>query len=142
MTDAAASLALLRRQVAALLSDIDTATLPRPDKQRGPRDPHPGCEWNPRKGWKMFTHEQADCAGMVYLDHGCDDIRYGWPVDGDWEALRVEDARAIGLAFLAAAARAEELFEGVTRLPEQAADDSDETAGAVAVVRPMRRRHR
>jgi hypothetical protein len=142
MTDTAASLGLLRRQVAALLSEIDTATLPRPDKQRGPRDRHPGCEWNPRKGWKMFTIEEPDCAGMVYLDHGCDDIRYGWPVDGDWESLRVEDARAIGLAFLAVAARADQLFEGVTRLPEPVEAVSADPAGPDASVRPIRKRTR
>lgn len=117
MTDdnAGVSLTLLRQQVAALLSQIDTATLPRPDVRRGKRDKHPGCEWNPRRGWKMFTIEDGDCPGMVYLDHVCDDIHYRWADAGDWEALRVEDARAIGLAFLAAADRAEKLFPATTR---------------------------
>lgn len=117
MTDAGVSLALLRQQVAALLSQIDTSTstLPRPDKQRGPRDRRPGCEWRPRRGWTMFTIENDDCPGMVYLDHGCDGDSYRWATEGDWEALRVEDARAIGLAFLAAADRAQKLFPPSTR---------------------------
>lgn len=135
MTDTSPSLALLRKQVAALLSEIDTATLPRPDRLNPRSSGRPGQEWRPRKGWNMFTVENRDSAGMVYLDHGCDDVRYGWPVDGDWEALRIEDARAIGLAFLAAAARAEELFVGVTRLPE-----ADVETGGDATVSTLRRR--
>ncbi len=63
----------------------------------------------------MFTIEDGDCTGMVYLDHVCDDIHYRWCERNDWEALRVEDARAIGLAFLAAADRAEKLFPTTTR---------------------------
>lgn len=87
----------------------------------------------------MFTIENGDSAGMVYLDHGCDDIRYGWPVDGDWESLRIEDARAIGLAFLAAAARAEELFVGASRLPTASAEDTP-VRDEVAPVRELGRR--
>jgi hypothetical protein len=139
MTDTTPSLALLRRQVAALLSEIDTATLPRPDKLNGRATKKPGCEWKPRKGWSVFTIENGDSAGMVYLDHECDDIDYRWGEPGDWESLRIEDARAIGLAFLAAAARAEELFVGVTRLPERQPVDGEQD-GEAAQVREFRSR--
>ncbi|MFY1686463.1 hypothetical protein [Plantactinospora sp. WMMB782] len=136
------ALDLLRRQVAALLSQIDTATLPRPDKVHGKREEHPGCEWNPQKGWRIRTVEDADSAGFVYVDHDCNDITYRWGVPGDWECLRIEDARQIGLAFLAAAHRAEELFAGVSRLDVADADDAPEL-DEVASVSPMQsRRHR
>lgn len=134
------SLALLRKQVAALLSEIDTATLPRPDKLNGRTTKKPGSEWRPRKDWSVFTIENADSAGMVYLDHGCDALDYRFGEPGDWEALRIEDARAIGLAFLAAAARAEELFVGVSRLPDRS-DEPTAEAGTDAAVMPMRLKH-
>jgi transposase InsO family protein len=144
MTDAPVALDLLRRQVAALLSQIDTATLPAPDKLHGPRDKHPGREWNPAKGWRTFTVETGEGAGLVFMDHVCDDITYRWGEPGDWEALRIEDARRIGLALLAAAHRAEELFVGVSRL--DVFRRPDDTAGAppvdgpTAVVRQMKPR--
>jgi hypothetical protein len=105
--DPGVSLTLLRRQVAALLSQIDTRTLPDPDKTFTKRDDeHPGWEWNPSKGWRIFTIDQPDSSGSVYLDHDCNDITYRWG-SGDWESMRVETARQIGMAFLAAAERAE-----------------------------------
>ena len=108
--DPAASLALLRRQVAALLSKIDTAILPPPDKVHGRRSDHPGHEWTPDKRWRVFTVDDDDSSGCVYVDHVCDDIRYGWGEPGDWESLRIEEARRIGLALLAAADHAEQLL--------------------------------
>lgn len=133
----AASLALLRKQVAALLSQIDTATLPPPDRVHGERADWPGHEWNPDKGWRMFTVEHPECAGFVYVDHSCDDIAYRWGEPGDWEAMSIEDARRIGLAFLAAAARADELFAGVSRLNVHRADRPAEPDHEPAAVRPM-----
>jgi hypothetical protein len=138
-TDPQPSLALLRRQVAALLSEIDTATLPRPDKLNARATKKPGQEWKPRKDWSVFTIENGESAGMVYLDHGCDSMDYRFGEPGDWEALRIEDARAIGLALLAAAARAEELFVGVTRLPAADTATAPESDQA-APVRELRRR--
>jgi hypothetical protein len=136
MTDPTPSLALLRRQVAALLSEIDTATLPRPDKLNGRATKKPGQEWKPRKGWSVFTIENGDSAGMIYLDHGCDSLDYRWGEPGDWESLRIEDARAIGLALLAAAVRAEELFVGVSRLSAAELATTPDT-GELAQVRTL-----
>lgn len=127
--DPAASLALLRRQVAALLSQIDTATLPTPDKVHGRRSDHPGHEWAPARGWRMFTIDADDPSGCVYIDHACDDINYRWCEPGDWEALRIEDARRIGLAFLAAAHHAEQLLATTT------------TVAAVTALRTGEHRH-
>ena len=135
-----ASLALLRKQVAALLSQIDTATLPPPDKIHGKRHDRPGCQWDPAKGWRVFTVESADGAGHVFVDHICDDITYRFGMPDEWEALRIEDARRIGLAFLAAAARADELFAGVARLDVHRADppeSKDEPDRDPAPVRPL-----
>ncbi|MEU8334837.1 hypothetical protein [Micromonospora tulbaghiae] len=126
MTDVPVALDLLRRQVAALLSQIDTATLPGPDKLHGRRADYPGREWRPAKGWQMRTVETADDLPFVFLDHACDDLSYGWGCPGDWEALRIEDARRIGLALLAAAARAEELLEGATWLDAFRRPERDE----------------
>ncbi|WP_341719969.1 hypothetical protein QQG74_09785 [Micromonospora sp. FIMYZ51] len=144
MTDAPVALDLLRRQLAALLSQIDTVSLPAPDKLNSRRDDHPGQEWRPAKGWRAFTVEDGESAGMVYLDHACDDLAYRWGVPGDWEALRVEDARRIGLALLAAAARAEELLAGVTRMDafrrsESPAEDVP-VAGEVRELKARRRK--
>ncbi|GAA4439524.1 hypothetical protein [Phytohabitans houttuyneae] len=114
------ALDLLRRQVAALLSQIDTATLPRPDHVRG-RHTHPGPEWTPARGWRVFAIDTPDSAGAVYVDHDCDSpsLAYRFDGAGNWEALRIEDARRIGLAFLAAAEYAEQRFVGVSRLDDR-----------------------
>ena len=83
---------LLRQQIAALLSHLDTATLPAPDVVRSRRDDRPGCEWRPAQGWRVLTAEgdPADAgAGCVYLDHTCDDMASGWGIPGDWEAMRI-----------------------------------------------------
>lgn len=139
MTDPTPSLEILRRQVAALLSQIDTATLPRPDKVHGKRHDRPGYQWDPGKGWRVFTIDDADSAGFVYVDHICDDLNYRFGMPDEWEAMRIEDARRIGLAFLAAAAHADERFAGVSRLPLPSpglAEDEDRPA---APVRKLRR---
>lgn len=146
MTDTPVALDLLRNQVAALLSQIDTATLPPPDARHGTRDEHPGHEWRPEKGWTLRTVDSAEDAGFVFVDHSCDDIAYRWGVPGDWEALRIEDARRIGLAFLAAAAHADELFARVSRLdafrrPTEPGDERPEQA-PVRELKPGRRRGR
>ena len=138
MTDAMPSLEMLRRQVAALLSQIDTATLPRPDKIHGRRHDRPGSQWDPGKGWRVFTIDRPDSAGFVYLDHVCDDLNYRWGEPDEWEAMRIEDARRLGLALLAAAARADELFVGVSRLPAPG-PLGDMADGPDAEVRPMQR---
>ena len=145
MTDTPAALDLLRRQVAALLSQIDTATLPAPDRLHGRRAEYPGREWRPAKGWQMRTVERPDDLPFIFLDHSCDDLSYRWGEPGDWEALRIEDARRIGLALLAAAARAEELLAGATRLDVFRRPDGDGPAPNAAVgaeVREMKPRSR
>lgn len=145
MTEAPVGLDLLRKQVAALLSQIDTATLPRPDRlHHGRGVEHPGREWLPAKGWQMRTVETADDLPFVFLDHACDDISYRWGEPGDWECLSIEDARRIGLALLAAAARAEELLAATPRLdafrrPAEGDQPAGESNAAVHRL-PARRR--
>jgi hypothetical protein len=111
-----AAMALLRKQVADLLSQIDTATLPAPDAIHGRGHVRPGAEWKPGERWRVFTIDTADGQGAVYVDHVCDSIAYRFGAAGDWESLRPEVARRIGLAFLAAAHRADQVFSGVSRL--------------------------
>lgn len=106
-------------------SHLDTATLPAPDVVRSRRDDRPGCEWRPAQGWRVLTAggDPADAgAGCVYLDHTCDDMASGWGIPGDWEAMRIEDARRLALSLLAAADRAERVLvelEGGTAAPLQ-----------------------
>ena len=107
-TDPAASLAQLRRQVAALLAAVDTAILPAPTRVYRRPDRFQGREWTAGRGWLVYTLDTLDDTGFVYLDHACEDINYRWGEPGDWEALRVEQARRIGLALLAAAHHAEQ----------------------------------
>lgn len=144
MTEVPVALDLLRRQVAALLSQIDTATIPPPDKLHGRADGYPGQAWHPAKGWRAFTVENGESAGIVFLDHSCDDVTYRWGEPGDWEALRIEDARRIGLALLAAAARADELLAGATRLDafRRAEGDGHVPESGEATVRAMRPRRK
>lgn len=111
-----AALSLLRQQLAALIADIDTATLPPPDAVHGRRHARPGAQWRPDRQWCIFTIDTPDGQGAVYVDHACDDIRYRFQEPGDWEAMRPEDARRVGLALLAAAARADQVYSGVSRL--------------------------
>jgi len=105
--DPAASLAQLHRQVAALLAVIDTAILPAPTRVHRRKDRFQGREWAAAPGWLVYALDTPDDTGFVYVDHACEDYRWGEP--GDWEALRVEEARRIGLALLAAAHHAEQI---------------------------------
>ncbi len=131
-----AALALLRKQVADLLSQIDTATLPAPDAIHGRRHTRPGAEWQPGERWRIFTIDTPDGQGAVYVDHVCGSITYRYGEAGDWEALRPEDARRIGLAFLAAAHRADQVFSGVSRLDVRRDTGPDEVAPAPRPLRP------
>lgn len=108
--DTHAALAVLRNQLAALLSHVDTAALPPPDRVRHAREELPGYQWEPDKNWTVFTLDDPGSEGIVYLDHGCESATgwSPWGDPGDWEALTIEKARRIALALLAAADRAEQ----------------------------------
>lgn len=114
MTDEArTAVQTLRGQVAALLSQLDTAAPPVPDEVRSKADDHPGCEWRPVRGWRLFTTEtNPDDATCVYLDQD-----NGYSLPGDWEAFSIEVARKVGMAFLAAAERAEAVLAEVAGGP-------------------------
>jgi hypothetical protein len=139
VTEVPIAVDLLRKQVADILAQIDRAalTLPAPDKLNSRRHEHPGATWTPDKHWEIFTVDTPDNAGFVFVDHRCDDLDYPWGQRGDWEALRAEDARRIGLAYLAAAKRAEEQATGVARLDafRRSEEDDKESSGAAPVRR-------
>jgi hypothetical protein len=110
MTD---SIALIRQQLAGLISQIDTAEKPRPHVINGPDHAVPGPEWRPVKG---YTIRAADPDG---LQPPPDCVHVIWPDaewSGDMDAMRPDDARRLAMALLAAADWADGVAAGVPQL--------------------------
>lgn len=116
------AVALLRDQIAGLLSQIDSAAKPRPDVINRAPHPVPGPEWVPvsgRYGTYTLRVSDPDPHGAVPVVHVI------WPGDqwsGDMDALRSDDARRLAMALLAAADWADGLAAGVTPLDGQRPD--------------------
>lgn len=109
MTDTAQALAILRDQLASLVSRIDTAELPQPD---GIEDAlgATGPVWNPAKGWTIrCVDDDRSRPASVYLSSP---EHFG----GDVTAEGIADARRIAMAILAACDWADGIANGVTQL--------------------------
>ncbi|MGI5414266.1 hypothetical protein [Actinomadura luteofluorescens] len=115
------TIALLRYQIAALLSQVDTAEKPRPNSINHSPDPNPGAVWQPAKGWTVRT-----------VDDGVTDARFVYVTCpeharsgccSDFDAVTTVEARRLAMALLAAADRADGLADGVTPLDARRPDN-------------------
>ena len=97
-------LAEIRQELTTLLGDIDTRVRPKPNrinpahgKLPGPVwEPIPDWEREPRRLWRINVVDPDDSTACVFVHHP-----YIW--DDDIYPLEPDDARRIGMAFLAAA---------------------------------------
>lgn len=105
------AIATLRAQIAGLLSQIDTATKPRPTVVTRPPEPNPGAAWQPVKDWTVRTIDDVVEPRCVYVT--CPEHRRSGAA-GDFDALTSDEARRLAMALLAAADWADGLAEGVT----------------------------
>lgn len=94
------AVALLRAELAELLSKLDTAAPPSPDRMCTDNPQKAGAEWRPADRWIVRTIDDDDCGGAVYVETPDS-------IGGDMLAHTLVEARAIGMAFLAAADWAE-----------------------------------
>lgn len=111
-----AAVALLREQVAGLLSRIDSSAKPRPDVITPPGARHPGPQWHPADRWtvRCITDDETGpvCVFVTTPEH------YG----GDFDSIRTGDARKLAMALLAAADWADGLAAGVPQLDAHRTD--------------------
>lgn len=118
MPDVFNSLAAVRAEVAALLAQIDTGEIPAPDRIRpgaktgNELDRKPGATWEPAHKVKVFTIDDSDGVGAVYVT----DASFTYSDPADWEAFKTEEARRLGMALLAAADWADQHRPEVPRL--------------------------
>lgn len=118
MSDVFGSLAAIRAELAALMAQIDTGELPAPDRIRhggrtgNPMEQEPGATWEPAHKVKIFTVDTPDGSGAVFVT----DVRYGLVDKAEWEAFKVDEARRLGMALLAAADWADQHRADVPRL--------------------------
>lgn len=91
-----ARLAELRQEAAGLLGDIDTNVKPRPVEVVPSGEKLPGPVWRPLDRWTLRVVDPDDSAACVFVAHP-----YLW--EGDILPLAPDDARRIGMAYLAAA---------------------------------------
>ncbi len=96
-----ARLAEIRQELSVLIGDIDTRVRPRPDEVVT-GDGLPGPVWRPGENWTIRVVDPDSEPICVFVSHP-----YIW--DDDIFPLRPEDARRIGMAFLAAADWAERI---------------------------------
>ena len=115
-----ARLAELRQEAAGLLGDIDTRVRPKPDRIQPHGDRLPGPVWEPipgaerdvRRRWRIRVVDPDETPASVFVHHP-----HIW--DDEILPLEPEEARRIGMAFLAAAdwadkARTREIANGDT----------------------------
>jgi len=108
------AIAALRAQIAGLLSQIDTATKPRPTEVTQPPHPNPGAAWHPVKNWTVRTiNDDLLDPRCVYVT--CPEHRRSGAAS-DFDALTTDDARRLGMALLAAADWADGLTENAAPL--------------------------
>jgi hypothetical protein len=92
-----ALLAEVRQEAAGLLSDIDTRVKPKPTRMAPADDAIPGPVWEPAKAWTVRVDDPTDTTpACVFVNHP-----HTW--DDDVTALTSDEARTLGMAFLAAA---------------------------------------
>lgn len=89
-------LAEIRREVAELLGDIDTRVKPKPVEVIPAGEKLPGPLWRPAPTMAVRVVDPDETPASVFVSHP-----YLW--EGDLHALDPDDARRIGMAFLAAA---------------------------------------
>lgn len=124
MTQPHDTIAELRRQLRELLAAADTAELPKPTRINPAGHPMPGPQWDvttPRADgrhtardlWIVRAVTDPALAAAVYLstpDYShVEDVR----------ALRIEEARRLGMALLAACDHADGTREGVAYLADR-----------------------
>ncbi|TQN30588.1 hypothetical protein FHX37_0470 [Haloactinospora alba] len=114
----------LRRQLRELLAEADTTELPTPDRINPSDHPMPGPQWEitaphmyGRRAaldrWLVRSLSDASLADAVYLSTP-DDSHVE-----DVQALRVDEARRVAMALLAACDHADGTREGVAYLADR-----------------------
>lgn len=124
MTEPRDTIGELRRQLRELLAEADTTELPKPDRINPADHAMPGPQWeittphvHGRRTvldrWLVRAVSDASLADAVYLsspdDSHAEDVR----------ALRVEEARRLAMALLAACDHADGVREGVAYLADR-----------------------
>lgn len=102
------TVATLRRQIAGLLDQIDTASIPPPDQVNQPPHQYAGLEWHPAGRTLVRTLTADTDVPSVYLEPD------GW--SGDWIALTPVRARRLAMALLAAADRVDQTAVNIPTL--------------------------
>jgi hypothetical protein len=118
------AIAMLRDQLAGLLSQIDTSAKSRPNKINRSPHPVPGPEWIPVSGRNgTYTVRVADPSPEPVMPI----VHVIWPDEqwsGDMDALNSTEARELAMALLAAADWADGLVAGVTPLDARRSENS------------------
>lgn len=109
------ALALIRGELAELLSKLDTAAPPPPDRMCTDNPQKLGAEWRPADRWIVRTIDTGPGVDTVYVETPDS-------TGGDMLAYDLAQARTIGMALLAAA------------------DWAEHHRGEVRVLRPRHRR--
>jgi|ERR1022692_360499 hypothetical protein len=101
ITIADEALVELRKQIRSLVGLIDTARRPNPDGVIPSGKDNAGPVWTPFDKWVIRTLPEADDpSDFIYVTTPLD-----W--EGDYTAMRLEDARALAMSLLAACEWAE-----------------------------------
>lgn len=108
-------IAVLRDQLAGLLSQIDARHKPRPDELVRDGERLPGPRWLPADRWKLWviTDDQELNGGFIYVTTP---QHHELEAPGDFDPLPTHEARKLAMAILAAADWADGLAQGVTPL--------------------------
>lgn len=111
MSDPQETIALLRHQLAGLLSLLDTPSKPHPDAVNGADHNVPGPEWRPAKGYTIRVSD-PDAGPPVTVHVIWPDAQWS----GDMDSIGSQEARRLAMALLAAADWADSLAAGVSHL--------------------------
>lgn len=116
-------LAGLRREVAALLGQIDTSVKPRPTYIRRPDQLNPGPVWRPAEKWTVRCIDPDPDPGSPI----CVFVTSPDSWEDDFRAHSPEEARRIAMALLAAADWADEQQAQVVHLDSRRGDQESGT---------------